>query len=156
MNTALSSELEHTLRNFYEENPQYLHPFLWHERETLLSASATPAALEDNTFALFSEILAPRLGFDRSDAPQKRYYDYICQQIYYFFTRRKGYGAECFTADALRDMLITTTSVAIAQQTGLDAALVTAAVTLVVSTVLKVGIRAWCQYYADRHPEEQE
>ena len=59
MNTALSSELEHTLRNFYEENPQYLHPFLWHERETLLSASATPAALEDNTFALFSEILAP-------------------------------------------------------------------------------------------------
>ena len=97
----------------------------------------------------------PRLGFDRSDAPQKRYYDYICQQIYYFFTRRKGYGAECFTADAVREMLITTTAVTISQKTGLEAALATAAVTLVVSTVLKVGIRAWCQYYADRHPEEQ-
>ena len=155
MNAALCTELEHNLRDFYRDNPPYFHPFLWHEREALLAAAPAPAALEDNTFALFSEILAPRLGFDRSDVPQKRYYDYICQQIYHFFTRREGYGAECFTADALRDMLITTTAVAIAQQTGLDAALVTAAVTLVVSTALKVGIRAWCQYYADRHPEEQ-
>lgn len=155
MNAALCTELEHALSDFYDEYPQHFHPFLWHERETLLAASAAPAALEDNTFALFSEILAPRLGFDRSDVPQKRYYDYICQQIYYFFTRKEGYGAECFTADALRDIFITTTAVTISQQTGMDAALATAAVTLVVSTVLKVGVRAWCQYYADRHPEEQ-
>lgn len=97
-------------------------------------------------------MLSPRLGFDRSDIPQKRYYDYICEQIYRFFTR-KGYEGERLTADALREMLITTTAVAIARQTGWDAALVTAAVTLVVSTALKVGVRAWCQYYADRHPE---
>lgn len=39
---------------------------------------------------------------------------------------------------------------------GGDAALVTAAVTLVVSTTLKIGIRAWCRYYADRHPEVEK
>ena len=77
MNTALCTELEHSLRDFYRDNPPYFHPFLWHEREALLAAAPAPAAL------------------------------------------------------------------------------VTAAVTLVVSTALKVGIRAWCQYYADRHPEEQ-
>ena len=53
-------------------------------------------------------------------------------------------------------MLITTTAVTIARQTGWDAALVTAAVTLEVSTTLKIGIRAWCWYYADRHPEVEK
>ena len=57
---------------------------------------------------------------------------------------------------SLREMLITTTAVTIARQTGWDAALVTAAVTLVVSTTLKIGIRAWCRYYADRHPEVEK
>lgn len=57
---------------------------------------------------------------------------------------------------AFREMFITTTAVTISQQTGVDAALVTAAVTLVVSTTLKVGVRAWCQYYADLHPEMRE
>ena len=148
----LSAALERSLDGFYAEYPQCFHPFLWHERETLLAAPAAPSAIEDNTFALFTEMLSHRLGFDRSDIPQKRYYDYICEQIYRFFTR-KGYEGERLTADALREMLITTTAVAIARQTGWDAALVTAAVTLVVSTALKVGVRAWCQYYADRHPE---
>ena len=86
---------------------------------------------------------------------QKRYYDYVCEQIYHFFTRR-GYEEENLTAAAFREMFITTTAVTISQQTGVDAALVTAAVTLVVSTTLKVGVRAWCQYYADRHPEMRE
>ena len=27
---------------------------------------------------------------------------------------------------------------------------------LVVSTTLKIGIRAWCRYYADRHPEVEK
>ena len=60
------------------------------------------------------------------------------------------------SAAAFREMFITTTAVTISQQTGVDAALVTAAVTLVVSTTLKVGVRAWCQYYADLHPEMRE
>ena len=155
MNKSLPATLEEFLDSFFVRHPQCLHPFLWHEREELLSASASPAVIEANTFALFAEILSPRLGFDRSDLPQKRYYDYICEQIYYFFTHR-GYEGERFTADALREMLITTTAVTVARQTGWDAALVTAAVTLVVSTALKVGVRAWCCYYADSHPEVGE
>lgn len=143
MDNNLCTELDQSLYTFFSENPQSFHPFLWHEREALLSDSTSPYDLENNTFALFAEILSPRLGFDRSDIPQKRYYDYICEQIYRFFTRR-GYEGEHLTADALREMLITTTAVTIARQTGWDAALVTAAVTLVVSTTLKIGIRAWC------------
>lgn len=146
MNYDLSAALDRSLDGFFAERPQCFHPFLWHEREALLSSAASPSdAIEDNTFALFTEMLSFRLGFDRSDIPQKRYYDYICEQIYRFFTR-KDYEWENLTADALREMLITTTAVAIARQTGWDAALVTAAVTLVVSTTLKVGVRAWCQY----------
>lgn len=152
MDSNLSATLDQSLDCFFAEHPQCFHPFLWHERKTLLSAPASPSIMENNTFALFAEILSPRLGFDRSDIPQKRYYDYICEQIYRFFTR-KGYEAEHLTADAFREMLITTTAVTIARQTGWDAALLTAAVTLVVSTALKVGVRAWCRYYADRHPE---
>lgn len=135
MDNNLCTELDQSLYTFFSENPQSFHPFLWHEREALLSDSTSPYDLENNTFALFAEILSPRLGFDRSDIPQKRYYDYICEQIYRFFTRR-GYEGEHLTADALREMLITTTAVTIARQTGWDAALVTAAVTLVVSTTL--------------------
>lgn len=152
MDNHLSAALDQSLDSFFAEHPQCFHPFLWHEREVLLTASASPVSMDNNTFALFAEILSHRLGFDRSDIPQKRYYDYICEQIYRFFTS-KGYEGERLTADAFREMLITTTAVTIARQTGWDAALVTAAVTLVVSTTFKVGVRAWCRYYADRHPE---
>ena len=152
MDTILYNDLERDLTGFYAEHPQLFHPFLWHEREALLSASVAPADLEDNTFALVSEILTPRLGFNRSDVPQKRCYDYICEQIYHFFTHN-DYQKERLTAATLRDVCITTAAVAVSQNTGVDATLATAAVTLVVSTVLKVGVRAWCQYYADRHPE---
>lgn len=152
MDNTISAALEQSLDGFFSEHPRCFHPFLWHEREVILAASASPSAIENNTVALFTEMLSSRLGFDRSDIPQKRYYDYICEQIYRFFTR-KAYEGERLTADALREMLITTTAVTIVRQTGWDTALVTAAVTLVVSTTLKVGIRAWCRYYADRHPE---
>ena len=155
MDNHLSAALDQSLNGFFAEYPQCFHPFLWHEREALLSAAPSPSTMEDNTFALFAEILSLRLGFDRSDGPEKRYYDYICEQIYRFFTR-KGYEGEHLTADAFREMLITTTAVTIARQTGWDAALITAAVTLVVSTTLKVGVRAWCRYYADRHPEVEK
>ena len=77
MDNNLCTELDQSLCTFFSENPQSFHPFLWHEREALLSDSTSPYDLENNTFALFAEILSPRLGFDRSDIPQKRYYDYM-------------------------------------------------------------------------------
>lgn len=154
MNTELSTALEAEMSAFYLDHPEYFHPFLMKEREDLFASPFRPAQVEDNTFALFSEILAPRLGFDRNDAPQKKYYDYICKQIYCFFMAR-GYHEEHFTAVALKEMLITTTAVHIIQWTGWNAALVTAAVTLVLSSVVKIGIRAWCQYYEEQHPEHK-
>ena len=155
MNDNLSIALEQSLDDFFAEHPRCFHPFLWHEREVLLAASASFSDMENNTFALCSEMLSVRFGFERSDVPQKRYYDYICEQIYHFFTRR-GYESEHLTATALQEMLIATTAVTIARQTGWNAAMVTAAVTLVVSTTLKIGVRAWCRYYADRHPEVKQ
>ena len=73
MDNNLCTELDQSLYTFFSENPQSFHPFLWHEREALLSESTSPYDLENNTFALFAESLSPRLGFDRSDIPQKRY-----------------------------------------------------------------------------------
>ena len=68
MDNNLCTELDQSLCTFFSENPQSFHPFLWHEREALLSDSTSPYDLENNTFALFAEILSPRLGFDpRSD-----------------------------------------------------------------------------------------
>ncbi len=152
MNIELYAALDADLAYFYETYPELSHPYLAKERERIFDAAPDPAQADNVTFALFSEITAPRMGFDRDDAPQKKYYDYICNQIYCFFTA-KGYEEEHFTAIALKDMLITTTAVEIVRQTNWNAALVTAAVTLVLSTTVRVGIRAWCQYYADKHPE---
>ena len=152
MNDELSAVLDRSLNDFYTEHPVCFHPFLFHERQVLLASSAPLAAVDNNTFALFVEILSPHPGFDRSDIPQKRYYDYICAQIYYFFTH-EDYKKEQYDAQMLHATLITGTAVAVSQQTGWNPVLVTTAVMLVVNTTLKVGIRAWCRYYADRHPE---
>ena len=40
----LSAALERSLDGFYTEYPQCFHPFLWHERETLLSTSGCRSA----------------------------------------------------------------------------------------------------------------
>ena len=144
MDTQLNSALDQALNDFYASYPEYYHPFLMQERSALFASLPDPDAVNCNTFALFSEITAPRLGFDRSDAPQKKYYDYICKQIYCFF-RARGYEEEHFTAVALKEMLISAIALQIVQWTGWNAALVSAAVTLILSSVVKIGIRAWCQ-----------
>ena len=152
MNTQTYTDLEQALEAFYASQPQCFHPFLWHERQTLFAGPVDADALEDNTFALVGELLCPHMGFERSENDSRGYCEYICEQLYFFFTR-KGYEEENLTACACREMLITTAAVSISQHTGLNAALVTAAVTLVVSLALKIGVRAWCERYADRHPE---
>ena len=135
------SVLEADLGRFYGEHPECLHPFLSREREELLARAADPEALERNTFALFSEILTPRQGFDRDEGSQKSYFDFVCEQVYRFF-RKNGYEAEHYSAVAVKEMLITVTAVQIVQATDWNAAFVTAAVTLVVSTAVKLGVRA--------------
>ena len=70
MDNNLCTELDQSLYTFFSENPQSFHPFLWHEREALLSDSTSPYDLENNTFALFAEILvwaSTAAIFPRSD-----------------------------------------------------------------------------------------
>lgn len=152
MNTALCAAMDDAMDLFYQTHPECFHPFLMKEREEIFSCHPNLAEADRNTFALFSEILGIRVGFDRNDAPQKTYYAYICHQIYCFF-RAKGYEEEHYTAVALKEMLITVTAIEIIQWTNWNAALVTAGVTLLVSSTIKIGVRAWCQYYEDTHPE---
>lgn len=153
MDAELCAALDAEMNAFYKAYPECFHPFLLKERDGMFAALTNLDEVDRNTFALFSEILSPRIGFDRNDAPHKKYYDYICRQIYWFF-KSNGYEEEYFTALALKEMLITTTAIQIIQWTGWNAALVTAAVTLTLSSVVKIGVRAWCQYYEDNHPED--
>ena len=152
----LYAELQEELRLFYQENPDRFHPFLVKEQNVLLQEGRDLKRIDSNTFALFSEILSGRLGFDRDDIPQKKYYDYVCQQIYCFFSSKSGYKEDYFTASALKEMLVATIAVQISQETGWSVSLVAAAVTLVLSATVKIGIRAWCQYYEESRPEHKE
>lgn len=152
MQAERSETLEQELEEFYQAHPDRYHPFLWREREQLLADGTDLERLDETTFALFSEILSVRMGFDRNDVPQRRYYEYVCQQVYCFF-RSDAYHGERFTAEALKQMLITGAALQIIQWTGWSAALVTAAVSLVASTAIKIGVEAWCRYYEQQHPE---
>lgn len=155
MDTEIATALDKDLAAFYREYPERFHPFLLQEQRALLAGKPNLEQIDKNTFALFSEILSARLGFDRDDIPQKKYYDCVCRQIYLFFSAKGCYAEEHFTAAALKEMLIATIAVQISQETGWNAALITAAVTLVLSAAIKVGIQAWCQYYEERHPEDR-
>lgn len=59
MDNNLCTELDQSLCTFFSENPQSFHPFLWHEREALLSDSTSPYDLENNTFALLPKFSLP-------------------------------------------------------------------------------------------------
>ncbi len=151
-NNSLYDELIQDLQTFYEKYPEQYHPFLTAEHEQLMSSCSELYKIEQLTQALFTEITSCRIGYNKDGDIPRKYYEYVCEQIYCFFSA-KGYGAEVYTAVALKEMLITTTAVELAQLTGWNTAFVTAAVTLVVSTAVKVGIRSWCRYYEDSHPD---
>ncbi len=148
---ALYAALAQDVQLFYEDHPEQYHPFLSAEHDQLINDGIDLEQIDQVTLALFSEINSCRFGFHKNEDSTRKYYDYVCEQIYFFFTQ-KGYGEEFYTAAALKEMLITTSAVTVVQRTGWNAAFVTAAVTLVVSTVIKVGVRSWCRFYEDRHP----
>lgn len=150
--TAMYAELDQDLASFYADFPEQYHPFLMAEYQDVLISGENYRQADTITRALFSEILTCRLGFSRDDGSKDKYYTYVCEQLYYFFTG-KGYAEETYTASALKEMFITTTAVAIVQETNWNPAFVTAAITLVVSTVVKIGIRSWCRYYEDTRPD---
>ncbi len=152
--STLYAELNQDLVSFYADFPEQYHPFLVTEHQDMLNSIENYRQADAITRALFSEILTCRLGFNRDNGSRDKYYTYVCDQLYCFFTG-KGYAEEVYTASALKEMFITTAAVAIVQETGWNPAFVTAAVTLVVSTAVKIGIRSWCRYYEDTYPDRR-
>lgn len=128
-------------------------PFLMDERQTLLDSRADVSSLDMNTFALFDEILSCRMGFNRDDSQEnKTQYNAVCHQIYLFFTSDE-YKEEKLTAAVVKEMVIPMAAVSLSEATRLDPVLVCAAISLTLNTILKIGVRAWCEYYRNKHPE---
>lgn len=152
MLAELCSVLDADLLKFYQKHPEHFHPYLWAERDDIFSDTIVPSQIDTNTFALFEEILSIRHGYNSGDAPTRKAYEYICKQLYRFFTEDE-YITERLTAKTVKEILIPSIAIAIAKQTGWDATLVVASVTLILNSAIKMGCHAWCEYYEETHPE---
>jgi len=149
----LSAQLDLETDAFFQRHPECYHPFLMDERQALLDSGADLSRLDANTFALFDEVLSCRMGFDRDDSCEnKKHYNVVCHQLYLFFTSDQ-YKEEQLTAAVLKELAVPMAAVSLYQRTGLDPVLIAAAISLVLNSILKVGVRAWCEYYRNRHPE---
>lgn len=149
----VSAQLDMELERFFQAHPECCHPFLMDERQTLLDSRADVSSLDMNAFALFDEILSCRMGFNRDDSQEnKTHYNAVCHQIYLFFTSDE-YKEEKLTAAVVKEMVIPMAAVSLSETTRLDPVLVCAAISLILNTILKIGVRVWCEYYRNKHPE---